>query len=623
MTANNHDRSSVSRWFSLGLPERATITIWFSVIMVLLMSTVNILGWIFDITLFKNYVPSWKHMRAITAVSFLLLALSLSAIQVHGKFKSKRLLIFISASIIVAIGLLTILSHIPGFRQSFENAEWPFLFLSSGSRMSLLSGIIFVFFGLIIFLILKDNEYTTDWAHILILPVLMASYYVPVSYILNVYPLVSSPDLPVSLISGISFTLMGLVVILIRPHTWLMKVFTTHNMGGIMARKLIPAMLILPIVIGWMRIKGERMEIFESEIGVVLVALVYSIFFIFFIWLAARSVNAIDVKRREADEALKRAYDDLETRVKDRTKELTELNMLLDAEIAERKKTEEKLKEFNRELENIVSERTRELEEANSRLFRELTERILTGEALKQSEVKLLELNATKDKFFNIVAHDLKNPFTSLIGASELLLEDAGKLDTDNVYTLAAIINDSAKNGFAILQNLLDWSRSQTGLLKINPEQINIKELIDESIATLAQVSANKDINLVSEVKENLYITTDKNMIRTVLRNLLSNAIKFSYRKGKVIVSNNVSGNELIVKVKDFGVGIKKENIEKLFRIETKFSVPGTENEQGTSIGLKLCKEFIEKLNGRIWVESTEKKGSEFMFSLPLDDSES
>jgi len=620
MTSDNHNRNIDPRLVSPGLSEGSVITVWISILAVIIMSLLNILGWIFDITVLKSFLSSWKPMQAITAVSFMLLALSLALIQLQVNFKGKRPLTVIFPAVIIATGIATAISYFPGLEKSIEETRWPLHFLSDGSRMSLPSAVIFVFFGIIMNMMLAGKKGLNDWVHILILPVLLASYYVPASYVLNVYSFSSSPDIPVSLISGISFCLMGLVILLIRPKTWLMRVFTTQNLGGIMARKLIPGLLILLVIIGWLRIKGERMEIFESEVGVVLVVLIYSTFFVFFIWLSARSVNAIDVKRRESDEALKKAYDDLEIRVRERTKELTELNTVLDVEITERKNTEEKLKEFNRELENIVTDRTRALEEANSRLFKELTERILIDEALKESEVKLRELNATKDKFFNIIAHDLKNPFTSLIGSSELLLDNAGNLDTDNVVTLAQIINDSAKNGFAILENLLDWSRSQTGLLKINPEITDLKELINESISTLSQVSANKDIKINSEVNDSIYVVTDKNMIRTILRNLLSNAIKFSYRKGVILVSSVVNDRQVIVKVKDNGVGIPKDNIDKLFRLETKYSAPGTENEQGTSIGLKLCREFIEKLNGRIWVESEEKKGSEFMFSLPLNE---
>ena len=255
------------------------------------------------------------------------------------------------------------------------------------------------------------------------------------------------------------------------------------------------------------------------------------------------------------------------------------------------------------ELEEKVLDRTAELEIANVQL--------------RKSEAKLLELNATKDKFFNIVAHDLKNPFTSLLGATELLFHNIDNMEREKIRKLAQILNDSAKSGYAILLNLLDWSRSQTGLIKINLQKINLTSLIDENIAELHLNSADKQITLVSELKENINIITDKNMLNTVLRNLLSNAIKFTPRRGRIIVSSQISSNEVFISVKDNGIGISAENIDKLFRIDSKYTRPGTEKEIGTGLGLKLSKEFVEKLGGRIWVESSEESGSEFVFSIP------
>ena len=135
----------------------------------------------------------------------------------------------------------------------------------------------------------------------------------------------------------------------------------------------------------------------------------------------------------------------------------------------------------------------------------------------------------------------------------------------------------------------------------------------------MSQVASNKEIEIRSETKDDIFVVTDKNMIKTILRNLLSNAIKFSYRKGHVRVSAVIDHNKVIVAVRDNGIGIPKDNLDKIFRIDTKISIPGTENETGTSLGLKLCKEFAEKLGGNIWVESVENKGSEFYFSLPLN----
>jgi PAS domain S-box-containing protein len=249
---------------------------------------------------------------------------------------------------------------------------------------------------------------------------------------------------------------------------------------------------------------------------------------------------------------------------------------------------------------------------------RDITVRNKMEEALKMREEQLKELNATKDKFFNIVAHDLKNPFTSLLGSTELLYENIHLLDSEKIRKLAQIMNDSAKSGYAILMNLLDWSRSQTGLIKLNPEKINLKTLIDKNISNLELYSVNKQIKIYSLAKEDFFVFADMNMINTVLRNLLSNGVKFTRKNGKVTVAAATTENEVTISVKDTGIGISDENIKKLFRIDTKFQLPGTDNEQGTGLGLKLCKEFVEKLGGKIWVESVENKGSNFKFSIPV-----
>jgi signal transduction histidine kinase/DNA-binding NarL/FixJ family response regulator len=284
--------------------------------------------------------------------------------------------------------------------------------------------------------------------------------------------------------------------------------------------------------------------------------------------------------------------------------------------------SEYRLRRLSKELEDKVTERTKDLETANENLHLELTERIKAEDALKKSELQLMELNATKDKFFSIVAHDLKNPFTSLIGTSELLYDNISILKNDDIHKLALVLNDSAKSGYAILQNLLDWSRSQTGLMKYNPENLNLDKLIEENISNVHLFASNKEIYMVYTPNGKTSIFSDKGMINTILRNLLSNAIKFSHRGSKVLIHTKYARNEVIISIKDSGIGISSENIEKLFRLDTKHSEIGTENEQGTGLGLKLSKELVEKEGGRIWVESTVKQGSTFYFSIPLKKSE-
>ncbi len=281
--------------------------------------------------------------------------------------------------------------------------------------------------------------------------------------------------------------------------------------------------------------------------------------------------------------------------------------------------SEFRYKKLNARLEQKVKERTLDLESANQQLQQELTDLAIAKESLRKSELQLKELNATKDKFFNIIAHDLKNPFTSLLGSTELLFHNITKIDNEKIRELAVILNESAKGGYAILQNLLDWSRSQTGLLKLNPERINLSELINENISNLQFLATNKEISLHSDSERDIFIFTDENMINTVLRNLLSNSLKFTPRGGEVIVRTIIKPDVVIVTVKDNGIGISEENIGKLFRIDTKFSMPGTDKEQGTGLGLKLCKEFVEKQGGKIWVESIADTGSEFNFSIPVN----
>jgi signal transduction histidine kinase len=239
--------------------------------------------------------------------------------------------------------------------------------------------------------------------------------------------------------------------------------------------------------------------------------------------------------------------------------------------------------------------------------------------AIKENEMKLKELIITKDKFFNIVAHDLKNPFTSLLGASELLYDNIEQMTTENIRKLALILNDSAKGGYAILQNLLDWSRSQTGLIKFNPENINLKDIINENISNHQLQVTNKEIDMRSDLTDDILIRADKNMINTVLRNLLSNAVKYTFKNGTIVVSVSCSPEEVIVSVKDSGIGITKENMDNLFRLENSLSLPGTEKEKGTGLGLKLCKEFTEMMGGRIWIRSELGQGSEFNFTIPFN----
>jgi signal transduction histidine kinase len=237
---------------------------------------------------------------------------------------------------------------------------------------------------------------------------------------------------------------------------------------------------------------------------------------------------------------------------------------------------------------------------------------------IENSEMKLKELNQSKDKFFAILAHDLKNPFNGIMGMSGYLNESYDEIDDSERKEIINDINISSKNAFNLLQNLLEWTRAQSGLIKNIPVKIEPKSIIDLSLETVLTLAKNKDIEIlqVFQTTQNGY--ADENLISTVLRNLFTNAVKFSSRNSKIKVIVKQFENELVFCIIDSGIGLTSDEIDKLFRIDLNFHKKGTENETGTGLGLKICKEFVEYCKGRIWVVSEPQVGSSFFFTIPI-----
>ncbi len=237
---------------------------------------------------------------------------------------------------------------------------------------------------------------------------------------------------------------------------------------------------------------------------------------------------------------------------------------------------------------------------------------------LEESESKFRDLNAKKDRFFSIIAHDLKSPFVSLLGFSDFLLHDIDEMEKDEIREFVESINKSAGQLFKLLENLLQWARIQTDRIEFTPVTFKINELVDNLIDLYHMNLSQKNITLVTEIEPDMEVFGDKNMIETVIRNLFSNSIKFTY-PGKSIHISVIKQDKFIkVSVKDEGVGISPENIKKLFKIEEHLTTEGTNSERGTGLGLILCKDFVIKNGGEIWVESEVGQGSSFNFTIPL-----
>lgn len=275
--------------------------------------------------------------------------------------------------------------------------------------------------------------------------------------------------------------------------------------------------------------------------------------------------------------------------------------------ITERKKIETELKEYIEKLELT----TKQLED-NSRRLQKLNKQ------LEESREELKILNSQKDVFFSIIAHDLKSPFTSLLGFTQYLIQEYDSLSKEEIREFTFNIDRSAKHVYNLLENLLQWSRIKTGRMEFAQIKIDMHDIASEVINLYQPNAIRKKIKLINRVPSKVIAFADNYMINTVFRNLIANAIKFTNANGSITISAEKQENFVNVRIQDTGIGIAEEDIEKLFKIDEHYSTTGTENEKGTGLGLILCKEFIEKHNGTIRVESKLNSGTSFIFTLPL-----
>jgi signal transduction histidine kinase len=237
---------------------------------------------------------------------------------------------------------------------------------------------------------------------------------------------------------------------------------------------------------------------------------------------------------------------------------------------------------------------------------------------LRRQSRELQELNATKDKFFSIIAHDLRGPLGSFMGLTQMLADKNQEFPEKVRAEMIALLSDNAQNTFNLLENLLQWSQMERGLIDFNPVILDLKHVVSESLKTAADTASGKQIRIVTDIQGNPEVFADTNMLQTVIRNLVSNAIKFTPKGGIVTISALPSlKNTILLSVKDTGIGMNAEMRKKLFLIGANTKRPGTGGELSTGLGLLLCKEFVEKQGGELWVESTVNVGSVFYFTIP------
>ncbi len=231
----------------------------------------------------------------------------------------------------------------------------------------------------------------------------------------------------------------------------------------------------------------------------------------------------------------------------------------------------------------------------------------------------LLEANLSKDKFFSIIAHDLKSPFNSFLGLTRIMAEDIQSLTMMQLQNITKRLEKSAESLYNLLENLLQWARMQQGLLPFNPQLYHLKSEITKNLEIITDTAHNKQITIKTQIDENIFINVDINMFNTIIRNLVQNAIKFSYTNSEINIFTNISEDKHVeINIKDQGIGMNKNIQEKLFKIDGDIGRKGTDGEPSTGLGLLICKDFVEKNKGHIKVISIEGEGSSFIINLPL-----
>lgn len=235
----------------------------------------------------------------------------------------------------------------------------------------------------------------------------------------------------------------------------------------------------------------------------------------------------------------------------------------------------------------------------------------------KQNE-QLKELDMTKNKFFSIISHDLKSPISAIDGLLKMLDSELDDMPREELVYLISVVRKSSNNLLLLTENLLTWASLNTNKISFNPDKIHLGSLVEDNIRLVSQLSARKKISVITNIDEETSIFADKNMLSFVIRNLVSNAIKFSFRNSRIFVNSNTDRESVSIIVADTGIGMTKNQLEKLFRIDYSSSSPGSEGESGSGLGLILCKEFIDRHSGTIQATSEPGKGSTFSFTIPV-----
>lgn len=665
-------------------PAPAKVFIWFTILLVVAIGSLTIIGWdLRIITIDKNVVSKWTAMRSLSAACFIMAALALACLQ--GKAVTRRLL-FTARAIGVALILMALTAVDCYLVEARLEGGWSWIYdellilhLTPDTRMSLITAVLFSLYGSVLLLLGSKQRYAANIANIVLIPITLVAYLVIIGYLFGISFFYEwrNAGLTPSLYSAIAFFALAIAAFLDHPHTWLMKVFTSREVGGKMSRRFLPAILIIPILIGWLRLAGERTGVFGLEIGAALMIVVDTLCFCLLLWFNARSLNRTDLARQAMEAELQISKDLIETAfdaISDALSVIDTTNFTIlgtnkafrDAyganktavhgkccyEITHQRSTPcvppddacpliETLKTNQPAIvkhlhkDSSGSHKHFEISAFPIRntsgeiqqivhVARDVTERNLMEAENRQQREELSHLSrlATIGEFAASIAHEIHQPLTAILNNAQAAkrLLSAAQPDIDEVHdALTDIINDN-KHAAEVINNLRSFLKKR----EVDNENFDVNEVIGEVLRILHGEITDRNICVNLDLNRDIGPVLGSHInLQQVLLNLILNALDAmshlepQQRRLFIRTFFDESQDNITAAIKDSGIGFDDRTREHIF--EPFY----TTKPAGLGMGLSITKTIITAHGGRIWAANNPEGGATFYFTLPLDKTKS
>ncbi len=633
---------------------------------VLFFAGISLIGWIFDITILKSFSYAYIPIAPSTAIMFITLCFVFLSTVYTEKLRFVQTYSIHLIFTVVLICVEIFLEHFFKFSWDIENVVLgnPELLgpLHKG-HMSQLSSLLFVFTCIGIFGI-RQNDSTV----IKYIGSAVSTLVCLVSSILLIGYLYKAPLLygggqifPVSLPTTICFLLFGITLLRVyEVKFWTFNLIKINAITSQLLNWFLPIVIFIVLIQGFL-ISNVSIRFQNHVLSAALILLIVVIITVFVIVristiIGARILNSeneltkSEEKYRSLTENIGEGIGFLDEKEKFTYANPSAekifgvnkgellglcLNDFLSLETIEIIKTETLKRSQGEssvyEIEIILKDRSKKdiLVTATPRfddknfigtfgIFRDIAERKRAEEELKLKNEQLVKLNAEKDKFFSIIAHDLRSPFNTFLGFTKMIADDTNSMEAEKIKNIAMMMKTSAISLSDLLENLLSWAMSQKGETIFIPTYLKLMATISKNTALIQEAANKKEIEITYNIPEDLEVFADENMLGCIIRNLCFNAVKFNPKGGKINISAKpISDTSVEISIKDKGIGMKQEILANLFKFDNNTNRKGTAGESSTGLGLILCKEFVEKHDGKIWIESEEGKGSIFSFTMP------